>query len=132
MQIITGPGTEVGQAIIASTDYLMFTGSTETGRTIGGQAGNRLVGFSAELGGKNAMIVTADVDLDRAVEGATVGCFANTGQLCISIERIYVDQAIASTFTDRFAQRVASLQLGAEQEYGAEVGRWPRRRSSRR
>ena len=122
VQIVTGPGTEVGQAIIASTDYLMFTGSTETGRTIGGQAGNRLVGFSAELGGKNAMVVTSDVDLDRAVEGATVGCFANTGQLCISIERIYVDQAIAKPFTERFGARVASLQLGAAQEYGPQVG----------
>ncbi|MCU1371495.1 MAG: gabD1 [Ilumatobacteraceae bacterium] len=122
VQIVTGPGTQVGTAIIASTDYVMFTGSTETGRTVGGQAGERLIGFSAELGGKNAMIITADVDIDRAVEGATVGCFANTGQLCISIERIYVDQSIASTFTDRFAQRVSDLKLGAEQSYGAEVG----------
>jgi succinate-semialdehyde dehydrogenase/glutarate-semialdehyde dehydrogenase len=122
VQIVTGPGTQVGTAIIESTDYVMFTGSTETGRTVAGQAGERLIGFSAELGGKNAMIVTADVDLDRAVEGATVGCFANTGQLCISIERIYVDQAIASTFTDRFGKRVAALKLGAEQTYGAEVG----------
>lgn len=122
VQIVTGPGTAVGTAIIESTDYVMFTGSTETGRTVAGQAGQRLIGFSAELGGKNAMIITGDVDIDRAVEGATVGCFANTGQLCISIERIYVDQAIASTFTDKFAQRVAGLKLGAEQEYGAEVG----------
>ncbi len=122
VQIVTGPGTAVGTAIIESTDYVMFTGSTETGRTVAGQAGQRLIGFSAELGGKNAMIITGDVDIDRAVEGATVGCFANTGQLCISIERIYVDQAIASTFTDRFAERVAGLKLGAEQEYGAEVG----------
>ena len=122
VQIVTGPGTQVGTAIISSTDYVMFTGSTETGRTVAGQAGERLIGFSAELGGKNAMIITSDVDIDRAVEGATVGCFANTGQLCISIERIYVDQAIAATFTDRFAQRVAGLTLGAEQEYGAEVG----------
>jgi succinate-semialdehyde dehydrogenase/glutarate-semialdehyde dehydrogenase len=122
VQIITGPGTQVGTAIIESTDYVMFTGSTETGRTVASQAGQRLIGFSAELGGKNAMIITRDVDIDRAVEGATVGCFANTGQLCISIERIYVDQAIASTFTDRFAKRVSSLKLGAEQAYGAEVG----------
>jgi succinate-semialdehyde dehydrogenase / glutarate-semialdehyde dehydrogenase len=122
VQIITGPGTEVGKAIIDTTDYLMFTGSTETGRTIGGQMGERLVGFSAELGGKNAMIVTSDVDLDRAVEGAATACFANTGQLCISIERIYVDQAIAARFTDRFAARVQALRLGAEQAYGPEVG----------
>ncbi len=122
VQIVTGPGTEVGKAIIDATDYLMFTGSTETGRTIGGQVGERLVGFSAELGGKNAMIVTSDVDLDRAVEGAATACFANTGQLCISIERIYVDQAIAARFTERFAERVRALRLGAEQAYGPEVG----------
>jgi len=122
VQIVTGPGTEVGTAIISSTDYVMFTGSTATGRTIGGQAGERLIGFSAELGGKNAMVITSDADLDRTVEGATVACFANTGQLCISIERIYVDQAIASTFTNRFAERVGALKLGAEQSYGAEVG----------
>lgn len=122
VQIITGPGTQVGAAIIASADYLMFTGSTATGRTIGGQIGERLVGYSAELGGKNPMIITADVDLDRAVEGATTACFANTGQLCISIERIYVDQQIAPAFLDRFGSRVAALKLGAEQAYGPEVG----------
>ncbi|MEZ5137679.1 MAG: succinic semialdehyde dehydrogenase [Acidimicrobiales bacterium] len=122
VQIITGPGTQVGSAIIEAADYLMFTGSTATGRTIGAQIGERLVGYSAELGGKNPMIVTADVDLDRAVEGATVACFANTGQLCISIERIYVDQQIAPAFLDRFGARVAGLKLGAEQAYGPEVG----------
>ncbi|WP_371748987.1 succinic semialdehyde dehydrogenase [Aquihabitans sp. G128] len=122
VQIVTGPGTAVGTAIIESTDYVMFTGSTATGRTIGGQAGERLIGFSAELGGKNAMVITSDADLDRTVEGATVGCFANTGQLCISIERIYVDQSIAPAFTTRFAARVEALKLGAEQSYGAEVG----------
>ncbi|MFN8017403.1 MAG: succinic semialdehyde dehydrogenase [Acidimicrobiales bacterium] len=122
VQIITGPGTQVGTAIIENTDYVMFTGSTATGRTVAKQSAERLIGFSAELGGKNAMVVTADVDLDRAVEGATVGCFANTGQLCISIERIYVDQAIAPAFTDRFAKRVAGLTLGADQAYGPEVG----------
>lgn len=122
VQIVTGPGTEVGKAIIESTDYVMFTGSTATGRTVAKQAGERLIGFSAELGGKNAMVITADVDIDRAVEGATVGCFANTGQLCISIERIYIDQAIAPVFTERFAKRVSGLTLGADQEYGPEVG----------
>lgn len=122
VQVVTGPGNKVGTAIIKSCDYVMFTGSTATGRTVGKAAGERLIGFSAELGGKNAMVITADADLDRAVEGATVACFANTGQLCISIERIYVDQSIAPAFSDRFAERVASLTLGAAQTYGAEVG----------
>ena len=122
VQIVTGPGTSVGTAIIETTDYVMFTGSTATGRTVAKGAAERLIGFSAELGGKNPMVITADADLDRVVDGATTGCFANTGQLCISIERIYVDQAIAEPFMTRFAERVSALRLGAEQTYGAEVG----------
>lgn len=122
VQIVTGPGTEVGSAIIDSADFLMFTGSTETGRRIGEQIGGRLVGWSAELGGKNPMIVTADADLDRAVPGAVVACFANTGQLCISVERIYVDASIEDQFTERFAAAVGRLRLGAEQDFTADVG----------
>lgn len=122
VQIVTGPGTQVGSAIIDAADYLMFTGSTETGRSIGSQIGGRLVGYSAELGGKNAMIITADADLDRAVPNAVNGCFANTGQLCISIERIYVDATIEKPFTERFAKAVEGLRLGAEQAYTADVG----------
>lgn len=122
VQIVTGPGRAVGTAIIDTTDYVMFTGSTATGRTIARQAGERLIGMSAELGGKNAMVVTGDVDLDRAVEGAVVGSFANTGQLCISIERIYVEAPIADRFTEAFGARAGALKLGAAQAYGPEVG----------
>ena len=122
VQIVTGPGRVVGTAIVDHCDYVMFTGSTETGRTIARQAGERLIGVSAELGGKNAMVVTDDVDLERAVEGAAVGSFANTGQLCISIERLYVHEDVADRFTDAFGARAAGLTLGAEQTYGAEVG----------
>ena len=122
VQVVTGPGRSVGTAIIAAADYMMFTGSTATGRAVARQAGERLIGMSAELGGKNAMVITGDVDLDRAVEGATVGSFANTGQLCISIERIYVEAPVADAFAARFAARAAALTLGAEQAYGPEVG----------
>jgi acyl-CoA reductase-like NAD-dependent aldehyde dehydrogenase len=86
------------------------------------RAGERLIGMSAELGGKNAMVVTDDVDLDRAVEGAVVASFANTGQLCISIERIYVSDPVAERFTEALGARVRELRLGAEQAYGPEVG----------
>jgi succinate-semialdehyde dehydrogenase/glutarate-semialdehyde dehydrogenase len=122
VQVVTGPGRSVGTAIIDTADYVMFTGSTATGRAVARQAGERLVGMSAELGGKNAMVVTEDVDLDRAVEGAVVGSFANTGQLCISIERLYVNEKIADTFLDAFAGRTSELTLGREQAYGPEVG----------
>lgn len=122
VQVVTGPGTQVGKAIIGSADYLMFTGSTETGRTIAGQVGERLVGFSAELGGKNPMVITDDADLDRTVDGAITACFANTGQLCISIERIYVHDRIADEFLGRFGKAVDALTLGAQQDYGVDVG----------
>jgi len=122
VQVVTGPGRTVGTALIETTDYLMFTGSTTTGRAIARQAGERLIGVSAELGGKNAMVVTGDVDLDRAVEGAVVGSFANTGQLCISIERIYVEAPLADPFLDAFGARAAALRLGADQAYGPDVG----------
>jgi succinate-semialdehyde dehydrogenase/glutarate-semialdehyde dehydrogenase len=122
VQIVTGPGRSVGTAIIDTADYVMFTGSTATGRQVARQAGERLIGMSAELGGKNAMVVTGDVDLERAVEGAVVASFANTGQLCISIERIYGEAPLAEAFTERFGARSAELTLGAEQDYGPEVG----------
>jgi succinate-semialdehyde dehydrogenase / glutarate-semialdehyde dehydrogenase len=122
VQVVTGPGRTVGTAIIDQADYMMFTGSTATGRAVARQAGERLIGMSAELGGKNAMVVTGDVDLDRAVEGAIVGSFANTGQLCISIERIYVEGPLADRFTEAFGAKAAALTLGAEQAYGPQVG----------
>jgi succinate-semialdehyde dehydrogenase / glutarate-semialdehyde dehydrogenase len=122
VQVVTGPGRTVGTAIIEAADYMMFTGSTATGRAVARQAGERLIGMSAELGGKNAMVVTGDVDLDRAVEGAVVAAFANTGQLCISIERIYVESPVADAFVDAFGARTAALTLGADQAYGPEVG----------
>jgi succinate-semialdehyde dehydrogenase / glutarate-semialdehyde dehydrogenase len=122
VQVVTGPGRTVGTAIVEHSDYVMFTGSTATGRVVARHAGERLIGMSAELGGKNAMVVTADVDLDRAVDGAVVGSFANTGQLCISIERIYVEAPLAERFTDAFGARTAALRLGADQSYGPEVG----------
>jgi succinate-semialdehyde dehydrogenase / glutarate-semialdehyde dehydrogenase len=122
VQVVTGPGRSVGTAIIDNTDYVMFTGSTSTGRSIAARAGERLISMSAELGGKNAMVITGDTDLDTAAEGAVVASFANTGQLCISIERIYVEEPLADAFIRRFGERAAELKLGAEQSFGPDVG----------
>ncbi|WAC57756.1 succinic semialdehyde dehydrogenase [Gordonia sp. SL306] len=120
--VVPGPGSVVGQAIVATTDYVMFTGSSATGATLAEQAGRRLIGFSAELGGKNPMIVTAKADIDRAVEGAARGCYSNSGQLCISIERLYVDKAIADEFTEKFAAYVAAMKLDASYDFAADMG----------
>ncbi|GAB2517820.1 succinic semialdehyde dehydrogenase [Corynebacterium atrinae] len=112
MQVVPGPGSTVGQEIVAQCDYLMFTGSTATGRKLAAQAGERLIGYSAELGGKNPLIVCADADIDKAAHGAVQACFSNTGQLCISIERIYVHEAVADRFLSRFLALVNDFRLG--------------------
>jgi succinate-semialdehyde dehydrogenase / glutarate-semialdehyde dehydrogenase len=100
----------------------MFTGSTATGRLVAEQCGRRLIGFSAELGGKNPMVVLADADLRRTVDGATRACFSNTGQLCISVERLYVEDAIYDRFVPRFVERTKGLRLAAGLHWDAEVG----------
>ena len=97
--VVPGQGSVVGTALVENTDYLMFTGSTDTGRLLAEQAGRRLIGFSAELGGKNPMIVMAGANLREVTDAAVRACFANSGQLCISIERIYVEKSIAAEFT---------------------------------
>jgi acyl-CoA reductase-like NAD-dependent aldehyde dehydrogenase len=75
LQIVTGSGSELGPHLIDNSDYIMFTGSTATGRSVAERAGRNLIGASMELGGKNAMIVLEDADLDKAVEGAERALF---------------------------------------------------------
>ena len=99
----SAPGRSSGRAVIERADYVMFTGSTPVGREVAKRCGDRLVGCSLELGGKNAMLVLADADIDRAAESAVRACFANSGQLCISIERVYVHETIADEFLAAFA-----------------------------
>ncbi len=122
MQVVTGSGSTLGTPLIESVDYMMFTGSTKTGRIVAGQAAARLIDYSMELGGKNAMIVLDDADLDRTVRGAVVACFSNSGQLCISMERLYVQSGIYDEFVKRFADATAAMKLGAELTYTAEMG----------
>ncbi|MVU82735.1 aldehyde dehydrogenase family protein [Nocardia sp. ET3-3] len=120
--VVTGPGTVVGTAIVENCDYLMFTGSSATGRTLAEQCGRRLIGFSAELGGKNPMIVTRGADLDKAAKAAVRACFSNAGQLCISIERMYVERAVAEEFTQKFVAAVKAAELGASYDYSSDIG----------
>lgn len=118
--VVPGRGATVGQAIVARCDYLMFTGSTATGRTLAAQAGERLIGFSAELGGKNPLLVLPSATIERAARGAINACFSNTGQLCISIERIYVHRDVAPQFIARFTELARNLTLG--HQWGDQVG----------
>lgn len=120
--VVPGPGSVVGQELVATVDYVMFTGSSATGAELAAQSARRLIGFSAELGGKNPLIVTRNANIDRAVAGAARACFSNSGQLCISIERIYVEQEIADEFTRKFADYVENMTLAATYDFNADMG----------
>jgi len=122
VQVVTGSGAELGPALIDGSDYVMFTGSTATGRKVAEQAGRNLIGASMELGGKNAMIVLEDADLGRAVEGAERALFSNAGQLCISIERLYVHESIADEYTRALVDRIRGMKLGAGLDFDADMG----------
>jgi succinate-semialdehyde dehydrogenase/glutarate-semialdehyde dehydrogenase len=122
LQIVTGAGSELGPGLIEGTDFIMFTGSTATGRKVAEQAGRELKGASMELGGKNAMLVLEDADLGRAVEGAERALFSNAGQLCISIERLFVHESVADEFTQKLVERVGNMKLGTELDFGASMG----------
>ena len=122
MQVITGSGSELGPALIEGSDYVMFTGSTEVGRQVASQAAEKLIGASMELGGKNAMIVLDDANVNRAVEGAERALFSNAGQLCISIERLFVHESVADEYERRLKERIAKMKLGTDLAYGADMG----------
>ena len=122
LQVVTGEGPRLGPALIDAVDYVMFTGSTKTGRIVARQAADRLVGASLELGGKNPMIVLEDADLERAVAGAVRGAFVGAGQVCVSLERAYVHRSIYDRFLARLLERVRSMRLSSALEYGVDMG----------
>jgi succinate-semialdehyde dehydrogenase/glutarate-semialdehyde dehydrogenase len=119
-QVVTG-GAGVGEAVVDRADVVGFTGSREVGRQVAERAGTGLADASLELGGKNPMLVLEDADLGAAVEGATLGAFASAGQLCVSIERLYVDRAVYDRFLDRFVAATRDLDLVGD-GWAAEVG----------
>jgi len=121
-QIVTGEGPVTGPAVVDHADYVTFTGSTRTGRQVAQQAAGRLIGCSLELGGKNAMIVFDDADVDKAVQGALRGCFSSAGQLCVSIERLYVHYSLYDQFVERFVTETKALRLGGALDYSADIG----------
>ncbi|MGV9631892.1 succinic semialdehyde dehydrogenase [Streptomyces sp. NPDC003487] len=121
-QVVIGDGPVIGPEVVRHADYVSFTGSTRTGREVAERAAARLVGVSLELGGKNAMLVLEDADLDKAAAGAVRACFSSAGQLCISIERLYVHESVADAFLERFAARTKAMRLGTSLAYGADMG----------
>ncbi|MEA5454117.1 succinic semialdehyde dehydrogenase [Sinomonas sp. JGH33] len=122
MQVVVGPGPVLGPQLIGSVDFVMFTGSTATGRLIAQQCAARLIGFSAELGDKGALIVLEDADIRAAAVGAVRACFANAGQLCVGPERIYVHENVRERFTRALLGEVEQLTLGAGTSWETAMG----------
>ncbi|MCD6638459.1 MAG: succinate-semialdehyde dehydrogenase (NADP(+)), partial [Nocardioides sp.] len=121
-QVLTGGGPEIGGPVVDRADYVCFTGSTATGRRIAAQCADRLIGCSLELGGKNPMIVLRDAPIEKAAEGAVRGAFPNAGQLCVSMERLYVADQVYDRFVERFVARTEAMTLGASLGWEVDMG----------
>ncbi|BBH68505.1 succinic semialdehyde dehydrogenase [Actinoplanes sp. OR16] len=121
-QVVTGDGPAIGAAVVDASDYVCFTGSTATGRLVAEHAARRLIGVSLELGGKNPLIVRADADLDLAARGTVEAAFANSGQMCIHIERVIVHGKVYDAFAEALLAATSGLRLGQGLGFGYDVG----------
>ena len=121
-QVATGRGA-TGSALVDEVDMIMFTGSTATGKKVMERAAQTLTPVSLELGGKDPMIVLADADLERAANAAAFYSMQNSGQTCISIERVYVEEPVYDAFVGKVTEKVSALRQGESTGPGmVEVG----------
>jgi acyl-CoA reductase-like NAD-dependent aldehyde dehydrogenase len=116
-------GAEVGQALIdAKPDKIIFTGSVATGRRVAESCARHLIPSVLELGGKDAMLVLADANLHVASSAAVWGSYTNCGQVCLSVERLFVEQAVAERFTELCVEKTKRLRLGPGSDPATDVG----------
>jgi acyl-CoA reductase-like NAD-dependent aldehyde dehydrogenase len=123
LQVLIGAG-DTGAALVDHVDMICVTGSPETGRRVMERASRRLTPVLLELGGKDPMIVLRDADLDRAARAAAWGGCMMSGQVCMSVERVYVEEPVAQAFTDKLVEEMRTLRVGpngpdADIDYGA-------------
>lgn len=119
VRVVTG-GASTGDALVrGDVDKIAFTGSVATGRRVMAAAAENLTPVLLELGGKDPMIVCADADLERAAKGAVWGAFQNSGQTCMSVERVYVEEAVAQEFIDRVVVETSRIRQDAG---GGDIG----------
>jgi len=124
LNLVLGTGGEVGDAILAHPDVALvsFTGSIETGDHVAMEAARTRKRVSLELGGKNAIIVLDDADLDLALDGIVWSAFGTSGQRCTAASRVIVHRSVERALTDRLAERVGKLRLGDGMQEGIEIG----------
>jgi acyl-CoA reductase-like NAD-dependent aldehyde dehydrogenase len=124
VNLVTGAGGEVGDAIVDSPDVavISFTGSSATGKHIAGRAAHRLKRVSLELGGKNGVVVLADADLELATDGILWSAFGTTGQRCTAASRVIVERAVVDPLLERLESRARALRLGSGLDPAVDVG----------
>lgn len=116
-------GGEVGQALIdASPDKILFTGSVPTGRRVAEACARKLIPSVLELGGKDAMIVLADANLDVAASAAVWGSYTNCGQVCLSVERLFVERSVEEKFLALCVEKTKKLRVGPGSDTATDVG----------
>jgi acyl-CoA reductase-like NAD-dependent aldehyde dehydrogenase len=117
-QVATGDG-ETGAALVDGVDFIMFTGSTRTGKKVMAKAAETLTPVGLELGGKDPMIVLADADVERAANAAAYYSMNNGGQVCISVERVYVEEPVYDEFVAKVTENVKAIRQGVPTSEGA-------------
>jgi aldehyde dehydrogenase (NAD+) len=124
VNLVTGTGAEVGDAIVENPDIgvISFTGSSATGKSIAVSAGQRLKRVSLELGGKNGVVVLADADLDLATDGILWSAFGTTGQRCTAASRVIVERSVVEPLLQKLESRAKSLRLGDGLDPTTDVG----------
>jgi aldehyde dehydrogenase (NAD+) len=124
LNVVTGSGSEIGDPMAShpELDVMAFTGSTEVGKRVAAQAAENLALPAMELGGNNPFVVTADADVDAAVDSAVFGSFLHQGQICISINRHLVHEDVYDEYVEQLAERAASLPIGDPRERENVVG----------
>ena len=119
--VLNGKG-DTGSELIRHVDYVGFTGGTATGRKVAIAAGERLIPYSLELGGKNPMIVLKGAALENAATGLMAGAFSNSGQTCIAVERVYVDESVYEEFARHVIDKASKLTLGWSKSWDIDMG----------
>lgn len=124
LNIVTGPGSAVGQEIIENSIVrkIGFTGATDTGRKVMESASKEIKRVTLELGGSDPMIVCDDADIDKAVSAASVGRFFNCGQACLAVKRLYLFEDIADDFIEKLVEKTKRLRVGDGLAEGTLIG----------
>tara|TARA_B100000945_G_scaffold318403_1_gene323180 strand:+ start:681 stop:2135 length:1455 start_codon:yes stop_codon:yes gene_type:complete len=124
LNIVTGYGAEAGEEIVKhpSIPIITFTGSVKTGKRIARLAADNLKKVSLELGGKDPVIICDDADISVAAKGTSWGGFVNSGQVCTSIERVYVYNSVADKFTEALVEEAKKVKLGDPMDENTDVG----------